>query len=83
MSQTSLHLRDHLLPPGVPQRQWVLTLPFELRGLRAHDAKTLGAVSRIFVDSALPLLAARRPRGQPSALGVERGEADAPDATFP
>jgi hypothetical protein len=31
----------------------LLTLPFELRDLLAYDARTLGAVSRIFVDSVL------------------------------
>ena len=52
MAQTSANLVEHVLP-RVPLRQFVLTVPFELRTRLAYDGKLLGAVSRIFVDSVL------------------------------
>jgi len=52
MAQTALNLVDHVLPP-VGLRQFVLTLPFELRARVAYDGKLLGAVARIFADSVL------------------------------
>ena len=42
----------HVLPP-VPLRQWVLTIPHELRRRLAYDGKLFGAVSRLFTDSVL------------------------------
>ena len=52
MAQTAANLIDHVLP-RVPLRQFVLTLPFELRPRLAYDGKLLGAVGRIFADSVL------------------------------
>jgi len=52
MAQTAANLIDHVLP-HVPLRQFVLTLPFELRPRLAYDGKLLGAVGRIFADSVL------------------------------
>jgi len=52
MAQTALNLVDHVLPP-VSLRQFVLTLPFELRARLAYDGKLLGAVTRVFSDSVL------------------------------
>ena len=52
MAQTALNLVDHVLPP-VGLRQFVLTLPFELRARLAYDGKLLGAVTRVFSDSVL------------------------------
>jgi hypothetical protein len=52
MANAAAHLVDRVLP-NVPVRQWVLSLPFELRRLVAFDAKVLSAVSRIF-SSAVP-----------------------------
>jgi hypothetical protein len=49
MVEVAAHLADHVLP-DVPVRQWVLTVPFELRLMLARDPDLLGAVSRIFVD---------------------------------
>ncbi len=46
MAQTAANLIDHVLPERVPLRQWVLTVPFELRARLAHDAELLGGVSR-------------------------------------
>lgn len=53
MCQTAANLIDHVVPSGVPLRQWVLTLPHPLRYRLAYDGKLLGAVCRIFVDSVL------------------------------
>jgi len=53
MCQTAANLIDHVLPPDVPLRQWVLTVPFVLRPRLGYDGKLLGAVTRIFVDSVL------------------------------
>lgn len=52
MAQSALNLVDHVLPP-VSLRQFVLTLPFELRARLAYDGKLLGAVTRVFSDSVL------------------------------
>lgn len=45
---TAAHLTDRVFP-DVPIRQWVLSVPFELRLLLARSAPTLSAVGRIFV----------------------------------
>jgi hypothetical protein len=45
-------LTDHVLP-DVPLRQWVLSVPFELRLLLAKHARALSAVGRIFVREIL------------------------------
>ena len=50
MAAGAADLVDHILPDA-PLRQWVLTLPFELRARLAYDGELLGAVSRVFVDS--------------------------------
>jgi hypothetical protein len=52
MAEASANLVDHVLP-RVPLRQFVFTVPFELRARLAYDGKLLGAVGRIFVDSVL------------------------------
>ena len=46
MAQTAANLIDHVLPEQVPLRQWVLTVPFELRARLAYDAELLGGLSR-------------------------------------
>jgi hypothetical protein len=48
MCGTAAHLVDHVFP-GVPVRQWVLSVPFELRLLLAKNHRALSAVGRIFV----------------------------------
>ncbi|MGH7283011.1 MAG: transposase [Polyangiaceae bacterium] len=50
MANTAAHLVDRVLP-SVPVRQWVLSLPFELRRLAAFDAKMLTAFVRIFAEA--------------------------------
>jgi hypothetical protein len=52
MAEASANLVDHVLP-CVPLRQFVFTVPFELRARLAYDGKLLGAVGCIFVDSVL------------------------------
>jgi hypothetical protein len=52
MAETAANWVDHVLP-RVPLRQFVFTVPFELRARLAYDGKLLGAVGRIFVDSVL------------------------------
>lgn len=51
MANTAAHLVDRVLP-AVPVRQWVLSLPFELRRLAAFRADVARALGRIFVDVA-------------------------------
>jgi len=46
IAQTGANLLDHVIP-RVPLRQFVLTVPFELRPRLAYDGEVLGAVSRI------------------------------------
>ena len=51
MAQTAANLIDHVLPPSVPLRQFVLTVPFELRARLAYDSELLGGVSRAFATT--------------------------------
>jgi len=81
MAQTALNLVDHVLPP-VGLRQFVLTMPFELRARLAYDGQLLGAVARIFADSVLGFYR-RRMRDVGGVLGrsgavtvVQRTNAD-------
>ena len=53
MAQTAANLVDHVIPQGVPLRQWVLTFPFELRARLGFDAKLLSAVCSVFNDALL------------------------------
>jgi hypothetical protein len=53
MAATAANLLDHVLPPGAPLRQWVLTLPYPLRARLAYDGPLLAAVCRLFVDTVL------------------------------
>jgi hypothetical protein len=53
MAQTAANLLDHVLPERVPLRQWVLTVPFELRARLAYDRELLGGVGRVFIDTVL------------------------------
>jgi hypothetical protein len=49
MAETAAHLVDHVLP-DVPVRQWVLTLPFELRLAVAYDPDLCSAMLRLFAS---------------------------------
>jgi hypothetical protein len=50
MANVAAHLVDRVLP-DVPVRQYVLTLPYELRRLAAFKADVLTALARIFVEA--------------------------------
>jgi len=47
MCNTAAHVVDRILP-NVPVRQWVLSLPWELRGVAATRPAVLSAMDRIF-----------------------------------
>jgi hypothetical protein len=49
MCNTAAHLVDRVLP-SVPVRQWVLSLPFELRRTAAFRADVATALGRIFIE---------------------------------
>ena len=63
MADTAARLVDAVLP-DLPLRQWVLSLPYELRLLAALRSDVLTAVSRIFVETIFRYLRrrVRRPR---------------------
>ena len=61
---TAAHLTDHVVPE-VPLRQWVLSVPFELRLLLARDPFALTAVGRIFVQE---IFRSQRERARRSRL---------------
>jgi hypothetical protein len=58
MNQTSINLLAHVLPPQ-PLRQWVLTLPYELRAPLGYEPGLMSAVVRVFADSLLRWYARR------------------------
>ena len=47
MAESAAHLVDEVLPHK-PLRQWVLSLPFQLRYLLAANPKVVGEVLQIF-----------------------------------
>ena len=49
MSEIAANLVDEVLPPEAPLRQFVLTVPLELRYRLAYDHKLLSAVLKIFM----------------------------------
>lgn len=49
MSNTAAHLVDRVIP-SVPVRQWVLSLPFDVRARAAFDARALTELVRGFAD---------------------------------
>jgi hypothetical protein len=65
MANTAAFLVDRVLP-DVPLRQYVLTMPYELRKLAAFKADVLTAIARIFVESVFALY-----RGRAKDDGVE------------
>ena len=50
MNEVAAHLVDRVLP-ALPVRQWVLSLPYELRQLPAFDAAALVAFVRAFAKA--------------------------------
>ena len=74
MAQTAANVIDHVLPPDVPLRQWVLTFPFELRARLGFDAKLLSAVCGVVNASLLDFyVRALRDRMTGPPTGLERG----------
>ena len=61
MAGTAAAVVDRVLP-DVPVRQYVLSLPFELRKLAAFEAPALTALGRIFVDAIFGSYRARAKR---------------------
>jgi Transposase zinc-binding domain/Putative transposase len=61
MANVAAFLVDRVVP-DVPVRQYVLTLPYELRKLVAFRADVLTAVARIFVDAVFAIYRARARR---------------------
>ena len=49
MADTAARLVDDVFPPNVPVRQWVLSLPIEIRYRLAYDGKLLSDVSAVFL----------------------------------
>ncbi len=49
MADTSARLVDDVFPPDVPVRQWVLSLPIQIRYRLAYDSKLLSSVLRVFL----------------------------------
>ena len=50
MANTAAHVIDRIIP-AVPVRQWVLSLPFDVRAAAAYDAPFLSAVVRAFANA--------------------------------
>jgi len=49
MADTSARLVDDVFPPGAPVRQWVLSLPINVRYRLAYDGKLLSDVLSVFL----------------------------------
>jgi len=49
MADTSARLVDDVFPQNVPIRQWVLSLPIQIRYRLAYDSKLLSSVLRVFL----------------------------------
>jgi hypothetical protein len=71
MANTAATIVDRVLPE-VPVRQYVLSLPYELRKLAAFKADVLTALGRIFVEEIFTSYRARAKRG-----GVEGAQCGA------
>ncbi len=72
MANTAAHLVDHVIP-DVPLRQYVLSVPFELRLLLAKNPEALTMVGRVFVEE---IFRWQRDRAREGGVGGEaRGAA--------
>ena len=49
MADTAARLVDNVFPTNVPVRQWVLSLPIEIRYRLAYDGKLLSEVLAVFL----------------------------------
>jgi hypothetical protein len=61
---------DHVLPEGVPIRQWVLPLPIPLRYPLAFDGHHLGKVLRLFTGTVASWCRRHHPGGNAVAVTV-------------
>ena len=68
MNNTAAHVVDRVIPE-VPVRQWVLSLPFDLRARAAYDATVLSTIIRAFANA----LSARH-RSWARAMGLGKSE---------
>ena len=50
MNDEAAHLIDHVLPPEATMRQWVLSFPYKLRYLIAHDLKLTNRILSVFIQ---------------------------------
>lgn len=50
MNDEAAHLVDHVLPKTAQVRQWVLSFPYKLRYLMAHDSKLTNKVLTVFIQ---------------------------------
>ena len=48
MADTAAHLVDNVFP-SVPSRQWVLSLPFEIRYRMSYDKRLISDVLAVFL----------------------------------
>ena len=72
MADTAAFLVDQLLP-DVPMRQWVLTLPYEVRYLIAYDPVLCGEVLGVFARVVLDWQQRRGEEAGLPARGSARG----------
>jgi len=68
MAERAAHLVEHVLPPDVPVRQWVLSVPHRLRYRLAYDHRLCRTVLSVFVR-ALRTAYRRQARRQGLASG--------------
>ena len=71
MEDTTAHLVNCVLP-DVPMRQWVISPPFELRGLLASRGEVLSKMIRIFVDEVF-----KQMKAAAKDLGIEKPQCGA------
>ena len=61
MAETAAHLVDAVIP-DVPVRQWVLSLPYDIRFALAYEPELLSGVRRIFLRALLAWMASHAER---------------------
>jgi hypothetical protein len=69
MAEVSAHLVDRVLP-DVPVRQWVLTVPWALRGWLARDRELVSTVVRIFLEEVFRWLCGQTAAGSDAKGGA-------------
>ena len=70
MADTSARLVDDVFPPDVPVRQWVLSLPIQIRYRLAYDSRLLSDVLAVFLRV---IQGWHRKRGKESGIKEIRG----------